>query len=266
MSVLKLRRISVAFAAIILAIAGQFMIRITPTSAETITYSYDSLNRLTMIKYYDSLFIVRYTYDAAGNRISTKAFMDSDMDGLPSELENTTCTEPNDDDTDDDGILDGDEDANANGVVDQGETNPCNPDSDGDGLKDGEEKTYMTSPLLSDTDGDGYQDGLEVQAGSSPTDNTSTPGIIYVCQDGTCSGKRPCRATIDQGVGAALVDATLRIAAGEYSGDVTLNNGRSMVLDGGWASNFGSQGGFSTVLGMIMIQNCRTEVRGIVVR
>ena len=51
---------------------------------------------------------------------------DSDEDGLPDDLESTMCTDPNDADTDDDGIKDGDEDTNHNGVVDPGETDPCN--------------------------------------------------------------------------------------------------------------------------------------------
>ena len=42
-------------------------------------------------------------------------------------------------DSDGDGLLNGIEDANGNGVVDLGETDPLNPDSDGDGLLDGVE-------------------------------------------------------------------------------------------------------------------------------
>ncbi|MCJ7553737.1 MAG: OmpA family protein, partial [Ignavibacteriaceae bacterium] len=42
-------------------------------------------------------------------------------------------------------------------------TDPENPDTDGDGLKDGEEVlTYITNPLKADTDGDGLKDGEEV--------------------------------------------------------------------------------------------------------
>ena len=39
------------------------------------------------------------------------------------------------------------EDANANGIVDAGETDPLNPDSDGDGFNDGDEVTLGTDPL-----------------------------------------------------------------------------------------------------------------------
>jgi hypothetical protein len=108
--------------------------------------------------------------------------LDSDGDGLRDNLENETCTLVNDADTDDDGILDGDEDANHNGIVDPGETDPCDSDTDGDYLQDGTELGYVlghytdtnkvifipdqdpftkTDPLNLDTDGDGQLDGLE---------------------------------------------------------------------------------------------------------
>ena len=53
-------------------------------------------------------------------------------------------------------------------------TDPNNPDTDGDGLNDGDEvNKYKTSPLLADTDGDGIPDGVEVQNGTNPTDKSS---------------------------------------------------------------------------------------------
>jgi hypothetical protein len=112
-----------------------------------------------------------------------EAAPDSDGDGLPDELENSYCTDPNDADTDDDGISDGMEDKNLNGFVDFGETDPCDSDTDSDGIQDGTERGYTlntinadtdisvfqadldpsttTDPLLSDTDGDGWSDGDE---------------------------------------------------------------------------------------------------------
>ena len=53
-------------------------------------------------------------------------------------------------------------------------TNPNNPDTDGDGLNDGDEvNKYHTSPLLPDTDGDRIPDGVEVQTGTNPLDPAS---------------------------------------------------------------------------------------------
>jgi hypothetical protein len=50
-------------------------------------------------------------------------------------------------------------------------TDPNNPDTDGDGLSDGDEvHIYHTNPLLWDTDGDGISDGVEVRTGSDPLD------------------------------------------------------------------------------------------------
>ncbi len=57
-------------------------------------------------------------------------------------------------------------------------TDPNDPDSDGDGIEDGEETVpgddgFVTNPLLVDTDGDGLRDGLEIATGSDPTDPLS---------------------------------------------------------------------------------------------
>ena len=85
---------------------------------------------------------------------------DTDGDGLPDDLENTTCTDPFDADTDDDGIPDGIEDANHNGLLDPGETDPCNIDTDGDGIQDGTE-LGITDPVP-DRDGDGPLLGTDI--------------------------------------------------------------------------------------------------------
>ncbi|WP_284668648.1 Ig-like domain-containing protein [Myxococcus sp. SDU36] len=77
---------------------------------------------------------------------------DTDGDGLPDGIEvNVAGTDPLDDDTDDDGILDGNEDANHNGIVDEGETDPNNGDTDGDLLSDGLE-LGLTEPQGTGTD------------------------------------------------------------------------------------------------------------------
>ena len=55
--------------------------------------------------------------------------LDSDNDGLQDSLEENGCTNSLDADTDDDGIPDGTEDADHNGVVDTGETDPCKSDT-----------------------------------------------------------------------------------------------------------------------------------------
>ena len=74
----------------------------------------------------------------------TLAFEDPDRDGLTNLQEFQTGTDPNNSDTDGDGLLDGDE-----------------------------VNVYHTSPLLGDTDGDGLWDGLEVATGSDPLNSRS---------------------------------------------------------------------------------------------
>ena len=55
-------------------------------------------------------------------------------------------------------------------------TDPDNPDTDGDGLSDYlEVRVFGTDPLNPDTDGDGHPDGIEAQYGSDPLDANSYP-------------------------------------------------------------------------------------------
>ena len=124
---------------------------------------------------------------------------DEDFDLLPNEIETTGCTSELDADTDDDGLLDGDEDSNLNGTVDPGETNPCNADTDGDGLFDGLElgvnvtisddtnptifeadtdTTTRTNPLKQDTDDDGVLDGIEDANHNGAVDDGETDPLV----------------------------------------------------------------------------------------
>ena len=70
------------------------------------------------------------------------------------------------------------EDPDRDGLTNLGEfqagTDPNNPDSDGDGLNDGDEvNKYKTNPLLADTDGDLIPDGVEITTGTNPLDPKS---------------------------------------------------------------------------------------------
>jgi outer membrane protein OmpA-like peptidoglycan-associated protein/opacity protein-like surface antigen len=81
---------------------------------------------------------------------------DHDGDGLTKREEQELGTDPNNPDTDGDGLMDGEE-------VNKYFTDPLNPDTDGDGLNDGDEvSNYGTDPVKADTDGDGLNDGDEV--------------------------------------------------------------------------------------------------------
>ncbi len=76
-------------------------------------------------------------------------------------------------------------DTDQDGLTDQRErelgTDPAKNDSDADGLFDGDEVLkYGTNPLNMDTDGDSYSDGIEVKNGYSPrgAGKCSTPTCI----------------------------------------------------------------------------------------
>jgi hypothetical protein len=111
------------------------------------------------------------------------AGQDPDHDGLTNLEEYQNGTDPNNPDTDGDGISDGDE-------VHKYHTNPLNPDSDGDGLSDGDEIRLGTNPLNPDTDGDGIPDGIEIKLGLNPLvpDPTTTVQGHVVDQGGNPVG------------------------------------------------------------------------------
>ena len=137
--------------------------------------------------------------DLAGNafaipaqaQIRVFAFADRDSDGVPDDVEPLLGLDPDNPDTNGNGIRDGLEDFDHDGLVNAGEiyigTDPRNPDSnnngipdgqedpDGDGLNNAREFGAGTDPNNADTDGDGWNDETEVTGGSSPTDPHSRP-------------------------------------------------------------------------------------------
>lgn len=138
-------------------------------------------------------------------------FPDRDFDLLPDAEEIAIGTDPDNPDTDGDGLLDGFEDqhglnpavpgdelldGDSDGVTNLDEqdlgTDPTNPDSDSDGLNDGEELVEGTQPLVPDTDGDGLLDGEEAGFGAVPTvadtDGGGRTDGEEVLEDGTLPG------------------------------------------------------------------------------
>lgn len=102
--------------------------------------------------------------------ITAQAAGDSDEDGLSNSQEAVTGTDPNNPDTDGDGLSDGAE-------VNQYGTAPKNRDTDNDTVSDGDEvNIHKTAPLNPDTDGDGVPDGIEIATGTDPLlPPTATP-------------------------------------------------------------------------------------------
>lgn len=110
---------------------------------------------------------------------------DTDGDGLGDYYEVFgTYTDPTMADTDENGVKDGDEDFDEDGLTNLEEylnnTYPYIADSDNDGLSDGDEvNKYGTDPLNADTDGDELEDGDEIFLGTNPLkQDTNDNGII----------------------------------------------------------------------------------------
>jgi outer membrane protein OmpA-like peptidoglycan-associated protein/opacity protein-like surface antigen len=118
---------------------------------------------------------------------------DDDKDGLIKRDEKEIGTNPNDPDTDKDGLKDGEEvttyytnplkaDTDEDGLNDGEEvfkykTNPNKMDTDNDQLSDGDEVLkYNTDPLKADTDGDGLTDGEEVLNTKTDPNKADTDG------------------------------------------------------------------------------------------
>jgi uncharacterized repeat protein (TIGR01451 family)/MYXO-CTERM domain-containing protein len=134
-----------------------------------------------------------------------------------------TTTSPIDADTDDGGVNDGSEDADRDGVIDDGETDPTpghgdddsdptNADSDGDGLSDALEESIGTDPNDADSDDDGIIDGLE----PNPAADSDGDGVINALDpdsdndglfDGTEAGEDCAGPGTDAGAGHCVPDA-----------------------------------------------------------
>jgi hypothetical protein len=102
---------------------------------------------------------------------------DLDGDGLTNLQEFRHGANPFDEDTDDDGLEDGDE-VNVHG------TSPLRPDTDGDGLTDLQEITLKADwpcldPLAWDSDGDMLPDGWELQYNLSPCECAATNSLAW---------------------------------------------------------------------------------------
>jgi len=118
---------------------------------------------------------------------------DADADGILDDIENLSCSDMNNPDSDGDGLCDGNvavgstcvagEDINLNGSVDQNETNPCNTDSDSDGINDTIEKIDVAclDPANNDTDSDGILDG------TSAGEDINNNGVVDPAETDPCN-------------------------------------------------------------------------------
>ena len=155
--------------------------------------------------------------------------VDTDEDGIPDLFppvdEASLGTDPNNPDTDGDGLDDGVEvdlaefagcpdptvaDSDMDGLLDGEEIvlllDPCDADFDNDGLVDGLEFAFGTDPFNADTDGDGLLDGTEIEIGCTDPLETDSDGDGLTDGDEVMNiGTDPCEADTD---GDGVDDAT----------------------------------------------------------
>jgi hypothetical protein len=121
---------------------------------------------------------------------------DMDGDGIADSVEAAFGFDPENPDTDGNGISDGDEDLDGDGLSNRIELalelDPRERDSDLNGIPDGEEDSdrdslinteelvIITNPVLSDSDGDGWNDENEITVGSDPLDPNSLPNQVLI--------------------------------------------------------------------------------------
>ncbi len=130
------------------------------------------------------------------------ALGDPDEDGLGNIEERDLGTDPQDEDSDQDGLIDGVETGTGVWVSESDTgTNPLNPDSDQDNLLDGTENPSLpfdsnnpttqpgSNPNIDDTDGDTVPDGEEIAAGRNPTFADPLPPTLFRPDDAILGGR-----------------------------------------------------------------------------
>lgn len=189
--------------------------------------------------------------------------VDTDGDGL-SNLDETNVyhTNPNDPDTDNDGINDGDEVANGlnprdgkDALLDvdvdgltaleeiAARTDPHHPDTDRDGMSDGFEVQYGLNPLdptdgPADADGDGWTNREEYLRGSDPT-NAANPSPVYFVSDTTgldtpgngtlLNPWRTISYALDKVPTGPAIRPTIILLPGAYNENVVLKTGVNLI-------------------------------------
>ncbi len=186
---------------------------------------------------------------------------DVDGDGLDHRFEFAYGTDPQETDTDDDGVQDHEEitihqtdpniaDSDADGLSDGREifeirSNPLVADSDGDGLIDGNEvDAHQTNPVIADSDGDGFSDGEEIAAETAPSDSNATPPMEIIVgsffESVPLGNAIPFAGNRDEhGWGATTETGRWFIAdrlTNPVSGEEVVLPSRELVLEDGWGS------------------------------
>ncbi len=152
--------------------------------------------------------------------------IDTDNDGLNDYYEIfDTYTDPTKADTDENGVDDGEEDFDGDGLTNiqefANETYPYDDDSDFDGLFDGDEvNVYITDPLIADTDGEGLLDGDEIVLGTDP-----------LVQDTDADGTLDCDEKFNQTFTHKVANEDCAVTEVSVTMDCTGNINRTTSID-----------------------------------
>ncbi len=138
---------------------------------------------------------------------------DDDLDGLSNSTELGLKTLPDRADTDQDGIIDGDE-------VNRYRTDPLKPDSDGDGLKDGDELNAGLDPNKSDTDGDGIIDPLDEAPLQTSTPTADTLATLAAALTQTASALQNASAATQTALAVSATQTAAALFASQTAGSV----------------------------------------------
>ncbi len=192
----------------------------------------------------------------ANNLDDLSGLIDGDLDGdtLTDFDEYENGTNPNNEDTDGDGLEDNVETNSGIFVsVEDTGTDPTNTDTDGDGLNDNVETNTGvflsatdtgTDPHLIDTDSDSFSDGEEVNEGGNPLDSNQIPPPLLIYYD------------FEGDAASTVTDKSDFGHNGVLSGSVTFSNeGAPAGPSPGGSASF--TGGFINVAGLDMNQEIR---------
>ena len=175
---------------------------------------------------------------------------DSDMDGLTNKQEGEHGTNPDNPDTDNDGLKDGDEvkttmtnpakaDTDGDGLNDGAEVNthktdPRKADSDGDGLSDGDEVLkHKTNPVMADTDGDGLTDGSEISVNKTDPLKADSDGDTLSDGDEVNKNKTdPLKMDTDGGSVDDGKEVTRATNPLDPDDDIPVKVGQVIILEG----------------------------------
>lgn len=132
-------------------------------------------------------------------------FQDTDNDGIPNFIEEILLgSDPNDTDSDNDGLLDNEEDRNRDGDIGDFESDPLDADGDNDGISDVDEFDNGTNPSSNDTDEDGLLDNAEdvdadgiVDAGETDPLDADSDNDTLLDGDEVVDGSDPNDANTD---------------------------------------------------------------------